>query len=78
MSHSHELYACNAHLLLCVNMCHVLYVRSTTNSAVPVNVSGLTSGVTSISASNSHTCALVSGGVLWCWGHNGYGQLGDR
>jgi alpha-tubulin suppressor-like RCC1 family protein len=24
-----------------------------------------------------HTCAIKTDGTLWCWGWNGYGQLGD-
>ena len=24
-----------------------------------------------------HTCARKTNGTLWCWGANGYGQLGD-
>ena len=31
----------------------------------------------SMGAGSSHSCALSSGGILWCWGANGYGQLGD-
>ena len=24
-----------------------------------------------------HTCAVRSGGDLWCWGNNEHGELGD-
>ena len=46
------------------------------NSAVPVQVEGLTSNVTTISAGVSHSCAVANGAAM-CWGGNRRGQLGD-
>ena len=45
-------------------------------SATPVAVSRLT-GATAISGGEDHTCALLSGGGVGCWGEGAYGELGD-
>lgn len=47
------------------------------NSATPVDVNGLTSGVIAIAAGTAHSLALNSEGTVWAWGRNHYGQLGD-
>lgn len=46
------------------------------SSSVPVQVSGLEKGVTSVSVGGSFACAIVNGGSV-CWGGNDYGQLGN-
>ncbi|MCL4689060.1 MAG: DUF4214 domain-containing protein [Burkholderiales bacterium] len=53
-----------------------LGINATGSSAVPVAVTGMESGVTSVSVGDNHVCAVV-GGAAKCWGDNGYGQLGD-
>lgn len=50
---------------------------TTTSSIVPTEVKGLSRDVIAISTGDLHTCAIVSSGAVFCWGSNGYGQLGD-
>lgn len=47
------------------------------NSAVPVSVIGITDA-TAISTGAHHVCAVHEEGAISCWGHNFYGQLGNR
>ena len=47
-----------------------------TTSTTPLAVGGVT-GATSIVSGDSHTCALVAGGAMKCWGLGTRGQLGD-
>jgi hypothetical protein len=48
---------------------------TTTNSLIPVMAIPLGSGVTSISAGLTHSCAVINGATL-CWGGNDVGQIG--
>ncbi len=50
---------------------------TTTKRKSPVRV-GTANNWDSISAGNyDHTCGVRTNGTAWCWGQNGYGQLGD-
>lgn len=44
--------------------------------SVPVDVTGLTTGVTAVGLGVSHTCAVINSDTVQCWGKNDYGQLG--
>lgn len=49
----------------------------TENSSVPVQVTGLDSGVIAIDSGDAHTCALKDDGSVYCWGDNDKGELGN-
>ncbi len=50
---------------------------STDQSAVPVDVVGLSSGVAAVAVGGGHSCALTTAGAVKCWGSNSAGQIGD-
>ena len=45
------------------------------SSSTAVLVSGVT-GATAVGAGFDHSCAVIEGGQVTCWGNNEYGQLG--
>ena len=56
---------------------------TTTDSPIPLEVegvggSGYLSGITAISAGDSISLALMSGGNVYAWGYNQYGLLGNE
>src|SRR5450759_4260350 len=52
--------------------------NTTANRPIPVAVQQGGVTFTSVTAGWAHTCGLTSAGAAWCWGYNGYGQLGDN
>lgn len=42
-----------------------------------VDGGGMLTGVSAITAGSRHNCALKTDGTVWCWGYDGFGQLGD-
>lgn len=47
------------------------------DGATPVQVAGLRTDWSVVTAGGGHTCALRVSGRLFCWGADAYGQLGD-
>jgi alpha-tubulin suppressor-like RCC1 family protein len=50
---------------------------TTTNRTTPVPVSGITGAVGVTAGWWHHSCALLSGGSVRCWGANDWGQFGS-
>jgi alpha-tubulin suppressor-like RCC1 family protein len=44
-------------------------------SATPVTVPGVTDAI-AVTAGQNHTCAILTGGAVKCWGSNQHGQIG--
>ena len=51
-------------------------VTGSSVSYTPTTVTGLETGVTHLSTSNTHSCAVRSGGA-YCWGSGSWGALGN-
>ncbi|HUL59039.1 MAG TPA: RCC1 repeat-containing protein [Anaeromyxobacteraceae bacterium] len=49
----------------------------TVQESLPTGVSGLGSGVVAVAGGRLHSCALLAGGAVDCWGYNLHEQLGD-
>jgi len=50
---------------------------SQNNSSRPVSVTGLSLPAIALTAGSHHSCAVLQGGGIACWGDNDRGQLGD-
>ncbi len=48
-----------------------------TVSSAPVQAAAITTSA-DVSAGSQHTCALVTGSTIRCWGENNFGQLGNN
>jgi alpha-tubulin suppressor-like RCC1 family protein len=51
--------------------------KSPANVLVPTAVAGLPGTAREMAAGVDHSCSLLVGGQIWCWGQNKSGQLGD-
>ncbi len=59
------------------NFAYELGDGSNQSRNIPTPVSGLSSGVTAVSAGYLHSCAVINGVAINCWGSNSAGAVGD-
>jgi alpha-tubulin suppressor-like RCC1 family protein len=50
---------------------------STAHSSVPVTVTGISTAIAITSSDGYHSCAVLQGGTVKCWGDNSNGQIGN-
>lgn len=50
---------------------------TTVDRWTPVDVHGVPHTATSVAVGGAHSCVVAAEGRVYCWGHNGFGQLGD-
>lgn len=58
--------------------CNSVSCSETPVEVLGVGGSGYLSGMVSLTAGNTHTCALSTVGNVYCWGNNSNGQLGNN
>ncbi len=60
--------------ILCVYLIYLHLTKSVSRFAPPSEA--LSAGVVALALGDYHTCGLLTGGGVYCWGGNTWGQLG--
>ncbi len=60
----------------CLCGCVCVHLPTTVVSHLSPSSVLLSAGVVALALGDVHTCGLVTGGGVYCWGGNAYGQLG--
>jgi alpha-tubulin suppressor-like RCC1 family protein len=55
-----------------------LGINSIIDKCTPVSILGVKKTFCKITAGNNYTLGIDKNGLVWCWGNNNYGQLGDN